>query len=192
DIPGGWASMLIDLRITRQTAFRLMTIPRNEVLVTHVQQLPPHWGTMYELSLIDEDTLRNLFKAGEITPITERKDVKRMRRTTAAGASIATLSHRNELAHERRLVLASLNRWTNFVWRRAVDGHLAGTELTTVMQTYADAAKRIDGDVDGLSKWHVQSVRTVNEPMWSDDDEPNEPAFNEPPGSSEGNDDEST
>jgi hypothetical protein len=88
DVHGAWANMIEnDLPFDRTTAHRLMAIARHKVLssVAHVQHLPAHWGTMYELSKIDPDTLLALIKNGEVTARTQRQDVERLRRTTAAG-----------------------------------------------------------------------------------------------------------
>jgi hypothetical protein len=52
------------------TATRLMAIARHPVLskVAHVQLLPPHWGTLYELTKVDRDVLEAKIKDGTSRP----------------------------------------------------------------------------------------------------------------------------
>jgi hypothetical protein len=59
----------------KRTKERLMTIAGNEVLATHVSQLPPHWGTLYELDKIPDSELRALLANGKIHPGLERREV---------------------------------------------------------------------------------------------------------------------
>jgi hypothetical protein len=58
------------LPFTLNTAERLMAVARHSVLSNsaHVQSLPQSWGTLYELSKLDDETLIAGIKAGEITP----------------------------------------------------------------------------------------------------------------------------
>ena len=62
------------LPFDRTTGFRLIAIAENDVLsdVAHVQHLPQSWGTLYELTKLDDETLIAGIKAGEITPETTR------------------------------------------------------------------------------------------------------------------------
>jgi hypothetical protein len=60
----------------KRTKERLMSIAGNLVLATHVSQLPPHWGTLYELDQIPDPELRALFANGSIHPGLERKAVR--------------------------------------------------------------------------------------------------------------------
>jgi hypothetical protein len=55
-------------------ADRLMAIARNPVISNsdHSQNLPQSWTTLYELSVLDEETLVAGIKSGEITPETTR------------------------------------------------------------------------------------------------------------------------
>jgi len=77
-----------DLPFSRFTAFRLMTVAKCSFLanVAHVQHLPPHWGTLYELtnegakathaSLLK---LKGIYRAGRIlTEMAERGERKQM------------------------------------------------------------------------------------------------------------------
>ena len=69
-----------EFRFSRQTAFRLIMIARHHVIsdVTHVQRLPPHWGTLYELTKIPAHELEAHLKNGRITPWMQQSDVVAM------------------------------------------------------------------------------------------------------------------
>jgi hypothetical protein len=56
------------------SADKLMEIARNEVISNSefVPNLPQSWGTLYELTKLDDETLIAGIKAGEITPETTR------------------------------------------------------------------------------------------------------------------------
>ena len=62
------------------TAERLMRVARHPVLSNsaHVQTLPQSWGTLYELSQLDDDTLAAGIKAGEITPEMTRSQAAKL------------------------------------------------------------------------------------------------------------------
>jgi len=59
---------------SERTAERLIAVASHEVLSnpTHVSDLPQSWGTLYELTKLDDETLIAGIKAGEITPETTR------------------------------------------------------------------------------------------------------------------------
>src|SRR6266567_2587217 len=69
-----------DCPISESTAIRLMNIARHPVLgnYSHVQNLPPHWGTLYELSKLDPKVLEANLEDGTITADIERKDVAKL------------------------------------------------------------------------------------------------------------------
>lgn len=64
-----------------RTAQMLMKIAGNEQIANpkRVSDLPPSWGTLYELSKLPEDKLQRALDAGRVTPDMERKDVKALR-----------------------------------------------------------------------------------------------------------------
>ena len=66
------------LPFSGRTAQRLMRIAENSFLAdpTHVSHLPPHWGTLYELSRIPADQLDLMHKYGMLNSELERKDVQ--------------------------------------------------------------------------------------------------------------------
>jgi hypothetical protein len=173
-IHGAWLSMVRnDLPFGYATTKKLMAIARHPVLTdgSHENHLPASWTTLYELSQIEEDTLRTLVERGDVNPRTERKDVERLRRTTAAGQSIATITHDDSVAYAMTAWQAATTRAFNFVWDRLTHGPMTDEELAEVVETCAAIAGQIDGFIDAVGKFRVEPMRTVHEAMWSDDDE---------------------
>lgn len=62
----------------RRTAERLMAIARDPRLPTHVSRLPAHWGTLYELTRLDDPTFQARIADGTIRPDMERRDVAKL------------------------------------------------------------------------------------------------------------------
>jgi len=58
-----------------RTAYRLMAIARDERLVTHVAQMPPSVGHLYELSRLDDSTFAFGIERKLIHPDMQRDDV---------------------------------------------------------------------------------------------------------------------
>ena len=71
-----------DLPFGRITAFRLMAVAADRRLtnVTHVQHLPPHWGTLYELTKLPDKEFTARIKDGSIHSEMQRKDVAKENR----------------------------------------------------------------------------------------------------------------
>jgi hypothetical protein len=175
-IHGAWLSMVRnDLPFKYATAKKLIAIAHHPVLASgsHENHLPASWTTLYELSQIDEATLGNLLETGQVTPHTERKDVERLRRTTAAGQSIATMTHDDKVAYAMSQWQAATTRAFNFVWDRLTHGPMTDAELTAVVETCATIAGQIDGFIDAVGKFRIEPMRTVYEPMWDDNDQSN-------------------
>jgi hypothetical protein len=66
----GWSQRMADM---------LMAIGRSFANWKHVSNLPPSWGTLYELTKWDEATLLEKVESGEINPGTERQEVGKLR-----------------------------------------------------------------------------------------------------------------
>jgi hypothetical protein len=80
---GEWLPMVeTDLPFQRNTAQRLMKIAADSRLANraHVPLLPPSWGTLYELTKLDDDTFDQRLRDGSINPEMQRKDVAREKR----------------------------------------------------------------------------------------------------------------
>lgn len=76
---GEWLPLLDDLPFHRSTAARLMAIAEDPRLSNdaHVQHLlPASWGTLYELTKLDDATFTSRVADGSIHPQLERTDVQ--------------------------------------------------------------------------------------------------------------------
>ena len=101
---GAFADMIeSDLPFGARMAQMLMAIARNPRLVNakHVSLLPPHVGTLYELTKLTEDEFEAKLATGQIHPELERRDVvvaemraRRLRREAELGAFQAALPDR--------------------------------------------------------------------------------------------------
>jgi hypothetical protein len=104
-LPHGSFLYMVDseLPFKRSTAFRLMTIAADPRLTNgaHVQHLPPHWGTLYELTKLTDEQFEARLATGGIHPEMERRDVvvaaireRRAEREVELGAFQAALPDR--------------------------------------------------------------------------------------------------
>lgn len=66
---------------SESTAERLMAVASHDVLSNpaHVQDLPQSWGTLYELTKLDDEQVVAGIKAGEITPDMTRAEASALR-----------------------------------------------------------------------------------------------------------------
>lgn len=72
-----------DLPFGERTARRLKAISLDPRISnrTHVSALPPSWGTLYELTKLDDGTWADAYEAGKIRPDMERKEVLALRKS---------------------------------------------------------------------------------------------------------------
>jgi N6-adenosine-specific RNA methylase IME4 len=71
-----------DLPFAASTARRLIVIAKDSRLrnCSHVNNLPTSWGTLYQLTTLEDDALERGFSEGIIRPDMERKDVVALKR----------------------------------------------------------------------------------------------------------------
>jgi N6-adenosine-specific RNA methylase IME4 len=122
-LPHGEFETMIEreLPFKPRTAQRLMKIAADERLSnpTHVPLLPPHWGTLYELTKLNDEQFATKIAAGAIHPELERRDLveasKRERRgereREAAGRILA-------LPDKRYGAILADPEWRDEVWSR--------------------------------------------------------------------------
>jgi Protein of unknown function (DUF3102) len=58
-----------------RTAQRLMAIAADSQIATHVSALPSSWGTLYELTKLDDKQFESCIKDGTIMSEMERRDI---------------------------------------------------------------------------------------------------------------------
>jgi predicted nucleic acid-binding protein len=79
---GEWQPLLDRIGISGPTARKFMAIAEHPVISdrSHVNVLPPSWGTLYELTLVPDDVLNKGIADGRITPNITRKQVEALHR----------------------------------------------------------------------------------------------------------------
>ena len=75
---GEFGPLLDELGLTPRTAQRFMAIARHPVLSdpTRVSHLPGAWGTLYELSRLDDEVIAAAITSGKVSPSMRRDDVQ--------------------------------------------------------------------------------------------------------------------
>ena len=87
---GEFAKMIeTDLPFGAPTARKLMIISGDERLSerAHVHVLPPHWGTLYELTKLDDETFEARIADKTIRPEMQRKDITTLAKKSGAGGA---------------------------------------------------------------------------------------------------------
>jgi N6-adenosine-specific RNA methylase IME4 len=134
-----------DLPFKARTAQRLMKIADDERLSnpTHVSLLPPHWGTLYELTKLTDAQFAAKVASGQIHPELERRDVvmadireRRAQREAELGARIRTLPN------QRYGAIYADPAWRWETWSRETGLDRAGESHYPTMTL--DAIKALD------------------------------------------------
>jgi N6-adenosine-specific RNA methylase IME4 len=103
ELSGDFYKQLVerDLPFSSDTARRLIDIAEDERISAHVPCLPNHWGTLYELTKLDDKQFSAKVNDGTINPDMERRDIsqvlkaeKRAARESDLGAKIAALPNK--------------------------------------------------------------------------------------------------
>jgi hypothetical protein len=94
-----------DLPFKPSTAQRLMKIADDERLSnpTHVSLLPPHWGTLYEITKLSDDDFAAKIASGAIHPEMERRHI--------ALANLQARRHAHEAALGARIRALPMERF---------------------------------------------------------------------------------
>jgi hypothetical protein len=176
-IHGAWAHLVeTGLPFNRAKAHKLMAIARHPTLanVSNWKHLPAdNWTVLYQLSLITDDVLQTLIDTNEVSARTQHSDVARLRHTTAAGRGVAVLAHKDTMTLANQRMQAEANRYINTIWDQAKAGLLTDEELTGVFKTFLAVNELFGASAELMStKWYSEPMKTVNEPMWSNGNEP--------------------
>lgn len=69
--------LITEVGMSNSVISKLKTIARNPILIdpNYHHRLPPSYATLYQISKIEEDKLKNALDEGEITSLTQLKDV---------------------------------------------------------------------------------------------------------------------
>jgi hypothetical protein len=151
-----------------------MAIARHPVLssVSHGRHLPPSWTTLYQLSLIDAPTLSRLIEQSEVNPRTERSDAERMRRLTPASTSLAVISHSGDVERLMAALRGAVTKFINAMNDRLASGPpMTEDELDLVISTINEQLEQMNEFcLDMERRIHIEPMRTVNEPMWENNE----------------------
>jgi hypothetical protein len=148
---GDWAKMIkVDLPFGQSTANKLMKIGACDHLrkSEHVPNLPAHWGTLSELTLLTADQFAHGITTGKINPKMQRKDVRALRNDgqppheprlspmvvlkRQLGESIRKIAHLEEQ-------LASADAGSVFDLKKDNTKDMAAVVVNTISETKADA-----------------------------------------------------
>lgn len=79
--PEQFKILIDELAFSKRTADRLVAIGDDKRLKTHVSQLPPAWGTMYEITRLDDKTLNDAIEQEIITPTVQRSKISSLHKS---------------------------------------------------------------------------------------------------------------
>jgi len=74
--PKEFQTMTDELPMSFTTVQKLITIGQNNYLSKQVNHLPPHWTTIYEISTLEKDVIKDGISSGFIHPSSTSKDIK--------------------------------------------------------------------------------------------------------------------
>ena len=130
-----------DLPFGRRTAHRLMTIAEDQRLTdgTHASHLPPHWGTLYELSKLDNDDFAARIADGTIHAEMQRKDIGNIIKKEAREQREAALGAKQLALPDKRYgVILADPEWRFEPWSRetglgySADNHYPTSPLDVI------------------------------------------------------------
>lgn len=120
---GQFGKMIEDnLPFKASTAQRLMIVAADQWIANpaHVQHLPPHWGTLYEITKLDEPRRDELLAAGTICPDMERSAISGVVKQSARQTRERDLGFRQlALPDQKYGVILADPEWRFEPWSRA-------------------------------------------------------------------------
>ena len=174
NVHGAWSSMVRnDLPFNIKTAIKLMAIARHPVLSkgSHGNRLPASWTTLYQLSLIDPPTLKRLITSGAVNSRTERSDIERMRRIAPPDTDLTIIVDSRQIATAIAALRAAFTKFFDRTYEQIAAGMMMEDELQLVLAALAELTERMrEFSVDVKRRMHIEPMRTVNPPMWEDNE----------------------
>jgi N6-adenosine-specific RNA methylase IME4 len=116
------------LPFSDRTARRLMAIAADQRLSkrTHVSVLPPHWGTLYELTKLDDEQFEAAIADGTINPGMERRDITgRLKQEKRAAKERQLGARQSALPQQKFGVILADPEWRFEPWSRETGMHRA-------------------------------------------------------------------
>jgi len=75
----GWRRYKDDVELDESTIRKIVKIVKNDTIMKFYDQLPGSWGTLYDLTTMEESDLLESIKKGLIKPTSTKKQVKEVR-----------------------------------------------------------------------------------------------------------------
>ena len=88
-----------DLGWTQRTAQRLVAIAKDRRLTTHVSLLPPSWGTLYELTRLNDEEVGTLVQDGLLRPDLQRSELREIVEGWGEPRDLVTLAAEHNRGH---------------------------------------------------------------------------------------------
>jgi N6-adenosine-specific RNA methylase IME4 len=128
------------LPFRQHTAQRLMAIANDERLSNpaHVQHLPPHWGTLYELTKLDDAAFDARIADGTIQPDMERKAITTIAKKERRAEREKESGEKQRALPQRKFgLILSDCEWRYLTWSdkgldRAADNHYSTSDIETL------------------------------------------------------------
>jgi hypothetical protein len=143
---GEWGRMFDErlLPFCQETGRRYMLIARHPVISdsTHVWNLPSSWGTLYELTKIPEQNLKNALADGVITPDMQRSAVRGLMPQKTKEPVVETVTAPPPLSRECVAIEGATNGVIKRLPRKA-DAYKVSAAVTT-LQGVAGVMAQID------------------------------------------------
>jgi N6-adenosine-specific RNA methylase IME4 len=128
-----------ELPFSARTAQRLMSIAADERLRHSVSHLPPAWGTLYELTKLDDEQFGARLFDGTINPDMDRRDIAtEIKQTRRAEREQELAAKQAALPTRRYGVIAADSEWQFDPWSRetgmdrAADNHYPTSTLEAI------------------------------------------------------------
>lgn len=142
-LPHGAFTKMIeaDLPFGARTARKLMAIAADQRLAerTHESVLPPHWGTLYELTRLDDEAFDRSMAEGVIRPEMERREIATIVKKERRQQREADLAARQSALPQKRYgVICADPEWRFEAWSietgmdRAADNHYPTSSIEEI------------------------------------------------------------
>lgn len=127
-----------DLPFSSGTAYRLIAISTDPRILAHVPKLPPHWGTMHELTKLTDEQFDDMLSDGTINPEMDRRDVTGRLKAEKRDAKERDLGAKQvDLPEAKFGVILADPEWKFDVWSekgkdRSADNHYPTSETFVI------------------------------------------------------------
>ena len=128
-------------------------------------------GNLYQLSLFDPPTLKQLITMGAVNSRTERSDIERMRRIAPPGTDLTIILNSRRSDSAIAALRAAVTKFFDRTYEQIETGMMMEDELQLVLATLAELTERMrEFSLDVERRMNIELMRTVNPPMWEDDE----------------------